>query len=159
TKRIDDVITNGSFPAGDDPNTDWGITESSSGSNRTTQFAYDAQGRQDTTTPPDAGTSWTTKNYYTQLKDGRQGMIFCPKVTTSSVTYYGPARYTVNNKAGKNEISGVDAISSSGLTDASNPLTSWIDETTADPIAALGKGTLGSLKRNKYTSSGHQLTE
>lgn len=45
TKRIEDVKTNGTFPTGDDPNTDWGITESGDGFGRVTEYAYDDQGR------------------------------------------------------------------------------------------------------------------
>lgn len=159
TKRVDDVITNGSFPSGDDPNTDWGITESGSGSNRTTQYAYDAQGRMDTTTPPDASTVWKTKAYYSRLKDGRLVTLSFPRMTTSSVTYFGPVSYRVANHAGKTEMSGTVALAAAGLTDASHPLTDWIKEGDADPVTALDKGTLVSMSTSLYTASGHQLTE
>ena len=152
--RVEDVKTNGSFAGGDDPNTDWGITETGSGSDRTTQFGYDAQGRPDTVTGPDGRVS---KSYYSRLKDGRRVVIGWPRRTTGgSTTYFGPASYGVSNHAGKSEFQGTIAIGPSGLTDA---LSGWIDETDGDPVTALDKGTLARMATSLYTSSGHQLTE
>ncbi len=154
TKRIDDVKTNGTFPSGDDPNTDWGITESGNGSDRTTQHAYDAQGRHDTTTLPDGR---VTKSYYSRLKDQQVASIGFPRRTTGgSTTHYGPASYTVTNQAGKPTFQGLIAITSSGLTDA---LSTYIDETDGDPITALDKGTLARMSTSVYNKPGTRADE
>jgi RHS repeat-associated protein len=155
TKQVRDVVTSDSFPSGDDPNTDWGVTESGNGSDRTTLYSYDAQGRRSTTTLPNGR---VTENYYSRLKDQRMVSIAWPRSVTSmgTTTRYGPASYSVANQSGKSECSGVIAITSSGLTDA---LTTWIDETTADPITAVTKGTLASMRTAVYSDTGHQLQE
>ncbi len=154
TKQIADVITSGSFPSGDDPNTDWGITETGSGSDRTTLYSYDAQGRPDEMTEPD---SRVHKSYYSVLVDGRSATINWPRKTTASGgTYYGPASYGVTNHAGKPEFTGLIAISSSGSTAS---LTSWIDETDTDPILALTTGSLARMSTSLYDSAGSRVSE
>ncbi|MEX2217664.1 MAG: hypothetical protein WD749_02800 [Phycisphaerales bacterium] len=154
TKHVRDAVTTGAF-TGDDPNGRWGITENGNGSDRTTLYSYDAQARPSTTTLPSGR---VTENYYTAFDDDRRVVTLSwPRMTTGgSTTRYGPASYSVANHAGKSEMSGVVAISSSGLTDA---LTTWIDETDNDPITGLDKGTLTSMRTAVYTNTGHQATE
>ncbi len=154
TKRIDDVKTNGTFPSGDDPNTDWGITESGNGSDRITQHAYDAQGRLDITTLPDGR---VTKTYYSRLKSQEAVTIGFPRRTTGgSTTHFGPASYSVTNQAGRATFQGLIAITSAGLTDA---LSLWIDETDGDPITALDKGTLARMSTSVYNKPGTRADE
>ncbi|MGD9689502.1 MAG: hypothetical protein AB7K52_07155 [Phycisphaerales bacterium] len=154
-KRIDDCQTNhgSDFAGGDDPNGDFGITESASGLRVITTYTYDNQGRLDTTTHADG---LVTKMYYSKLKDGRMVTIACPRVVAGSPTYYGPMSYTVTNLAGMTEFSGTVAISNSGITTV---LTSWIDETDGDPITALDIGTLSSMSTNICSSDGHRVDE
>lgn len=154
TKQIADVDTSGSFASGDDPNTDWGITESGDGWNRVSQYSYDAQGRPDTMTEPDGRVH---KSYYSKIGDGRNVSINWPRL--DSATLYGPASYSISNHSGGNEVSGLIAITASGLTLASHPLTDWITESDADPITALDKGTLSRLSVNIRSQSGAQVNE
>ncbi len=156
TKRIDDAQTNHAtdFASGDDPNTDFGITESGTGARVITTYAYDQQGRMDTVTGADGLIS---KMYYSRLKDGRMVTISCPRMTTSgTTTYYGPMSYTVTNLAGKAEFSGTIAITLSGITTAT---TGWIDETDGDPITALDIGTLARMSTSIHSSDGTRLNE
>jgi RHS repeat-associated protein len=146
-----------SYAAADDPSS-WSLTLADTtakdvkGLNNST---YDAQGRR---TQADVltvgGSARTTQTYYSVLKDGRMVTIAWPKL--ASGYRYGPASYTVTNHAGKVEFAGTIAIGSSGLNDA---LSAWIDETVADPITALQKGTLARMSTNLYSKDGHQLTE
>ncbi|MFO0836553.1 MAG: RHS repeat-associated core domain-containing protein [Phycisphaerales bacterium] len=154
-KSIRDCQTNhGSDFGGEDPNTDWGISESSDGDRLITTYTYDNQGRIDTTTLPDGR---VTKSYYSKLADGRMVTINFPRMTTGgSTTYFGPASYTVTNHAGKPEMTGSIAIGSSGLTDA---LSTWIDEGDSDPITALDKGTLARMSVTVYSGSGARTDE
>jgi RHS repeat-associated protein len=156
TKQIVDCQTNhgSDFASGDDPNTNFGVTESGNGLHLVTTYTYDAQGRPDTTTLPDGR---ITKMYYSKLADGRLVTISIPRMATGgSTTYYGPVSYSISNFAGKSEAGGTVAISSSGITTA---LSSWIDETDADPITALDVGTLASLSTSLYDESGSRTTE
>jgi len=154
TKRIDDAQTNHASDFDLDPSGDFGITESGTGDRVVTTYAYDAQGRPDTTTHADG---LITKMYYGKIKDGRMVTIACPRMTASgTTTYYGPMSYTVSNLAGQAEFTGTVAISLSGITTA---LTGWIDETDADPITALDIGTLARMSTSVYTSDGHRLEE
>jgi YD repeat-containing protein len=95
-----------------------------------TTVAYDAQGRQDSTTMPSAQVS---KHYYSKLADmrpvhlGYNDYVVTPK-------WYGPVRYTVSNHAGKPTMQATVALTSNESTTA---LTGHIDETDADPITAM----------------------
>jgi len=156
TKQIVDCQTNhgSDFASGDDPNTNFGVTESGNGLHLVTTYTYDAQGRPDTTTLPDGR---ITKMYYSKLADGRLVTVSIPRVSTGgTTTYYGPVSYSVSNFAGKSEAGGTVAISSSGITTV---LTSWIDEADADPITALDVGTLSSFSTAVYDASGSRTTE
>lgn len=157
TKSIQDAQTNhgSDFASGDDPNADFGITETGDGLRLVTTYTYDAQGRPDTTTAPDGLVS---KMWYTKLSDGRMVTLSIPRmVAGGSSTYYGPVAYSVTNHAGKAEFSGTIALSGGSSTTA---LTSWI-ASSADPIAALS-GSVGSVARMRtstYSSDGHRLNE
>jgi len=157
TKSIQDAQTNhgSDFASGDDPNTDFGITETGDGLRLVTTYTYDPQGRPDTTTAPDGLVS---KMWYTKLSDGRMVTLSIPRmVAGGSATYYGPVSYSVTNHAGEAEFSGTIAINGGSTTTA---LTSWITS-SADPIAALN-GSVGSVARMQtsiYSSDGHRLNE
>ena len=153
TKRIEDAITNGSFAGGDDPNTDWTITETGNGWDRTTDYTYDAQGRLDTTTLPD---DRVMKQYYSKLSDGKAVVISIPRVVAGSPTYHGPAGYIVLNHAGKADMNGLIAITSAGVTDA---LSTWIEESESDPITALDVGTLARMTTRIHTKTGTRVQE
>ncbi|MCC6971625.1 MAG: hypothetical protein IT434_15545, partial [Phycisphaerales bacterium] len=155
TKSIRDCQTNhGSDFGAEDPNTDWGITETGDGDRLITTYTYDSQGRIDTTTLPDGR---ITKSYYSKLADARLVTINFPRMTTGgSTTYFGPASYTVSNHGGKPEMAGTIAIGASGLTDA---LSTWIDEADSDPITALDKGTLARMSVTVHSSSGARTDE
>ena len=132
TKRIDDVKTNGTFPAGDDPNDDWSITETGNGSDRTTTMTYDDQGRRELVTQPDGR---VLKMYYSRLDDRRLVTLrYNDYETSPSIKYFGPVQYTVVNHAGKAEVQAVVALSGNESTLA---LTNHVDETTDDPILAI----------------------
>ncbi len=144
TKRIDDVKTNGTFPSGDDPNTDWGITETGNGSDRTTTFAFDSQGRRDIVTQPDGR---VLKTYYSKLADGRSATLgYNDYEDLATDKYHGPVRYTVTNHAGKAEVTATVELSGNESTLA---LTDHVDEAASDPILAVETTTnkLGDLAR------------
>lgn len=121
------------------------------GAHLITSYAYDAQGRLDTTTLPDGR---VTKMYYSKLADGRTVTISIPR--TSGGTYYGPVSYSVSNLSGGSEFSATVAITAAGISTA---LASWITETASDPITALGVGTIERLSTNIYNSSGTHVDE
>ena len=119
-----------------------------------TTHAYDAQGGVDTTTEPSGR---IRKSYYSKLADGRLVTLRFPKMTTGgSTTYYGPVSYTVANLAGQAEVSGVIALSGGISTSA---LTSFITETSSDPIGAVGVGTVERLTVRVYNESGGTMDE
>jgi len=156
SKRIVDVQTSsGDISAADDPNTIWGITETGTGLHIATNYAYDAQGRLDSTTLPSGR---ITKMYYTKLKDGRMVTISIPRVAGGK--YHGPASYTVTNHAGGTEFSGTIAIATAGVSTA---LASWVStSSSADPLVALDQATIGpvsSLATSVYIDAGTKLSE
>jgi RHS repeat-associated protein len=156
TKMIRDCQTNHAtdFASGDDPNTDFGITETGDGERWITTYTYDAQGRTDTVTGPDGEVS---KVYYTNLADRRLVTIRFPKfIDGTPDTYYGPASYTVTNHAGKVELTGTIAYSGGSTTTA---IASHVDETDDDPIMALDTGTLGRISVSVYDETGSRQTE
>lgn len=147
-KRIDDAQTNhgSDYAGGDDPNGTFGVSETGSGIRNITTYAYDDQGRMDTSTHPDGH---ITKMYYSKLADGRMVTISCPLFDTPD--YYGPMTYVVTNQAGRAEVQATVGISSAGITTA---LTGWIDESDADPITALDIGSLVRLTVNIMNNAG-----
>ncbi|MCW5775672.1 MAG: hypothetical protein KIS87_04400 [Phycisphaeraceae bacterium] len=116
-----------------------------------TRYTYDAQGRLDETTLPDGR---VTKRYFTRLADGRLVTISIPKYVSGTGTFHGPASYTVTNLAGRSEFSGTIA-----LTTTTTALTGWIDETKADPVEALGVGSLSGVATSVYDTTGTRLDE
>ncbi len=114
-----------------------------------TSYSYDAQGRSNETTAPDGDVS---KRYYTKLADGRMVTVSIPLVTNpGSVTYHGPASYTVTNLAGKAEFSGTIALSTT-----TTALSSWIDETKDDPIEAVPRAARWRMSRTSVYNDGLQ---
>ncbi len=156
TKRIDDAQTNhgSDFASGDDPNTDFGITENSDGWRRITTYAFDDQGRADTVTQPDGR---VLKRYYTKIVDGRYVILAYNDYETSpSTKYYGPVQYTITNLAGKTELQATVALSSN---ESSAALTAHFDELDSDPVAAMDLGTVARLNINVYDETGTVLEE
>jgi RHS repeat-associated protein len=157
TKSIRDAQTNNGsdFASGDDPSTDFGITETGDGLRLVTTYTYDAQGRHDTTTEPDGHIS---KSYFAKLTDGRLVQLSIPRVEVGgSTTYYGPVSYRVFNHAGQTDFAGQIKLSGGASTIA---LGSWIGS-TADPLTALS-GSVGSVSRmstSVYSNDGHKLLE
>jgi RHS repeat-associated protein len=119
-----------------------------------TTYAFDAQGRADTTTEPSGRVS---KVYYSILKDRRLVTLSAPKYTSGGTpTFYGPAGYSVRNHAGKIEVQGVIAYSGGSATIAQASL---FDETDDDPITAVDTGTVAQMRTYHYDEAGTQLKE
>ncbi len=110
-----------------------------------TQYAYDAQGRLDTTTLP---SNRVTASWYTKLADGRMVVLSVPRRTGTSYTYYGPVGYTVKNQAGRTELQGVLALA--GSNNDAGSIASWISTSSSDPIGAVD-GTYAAVRRLSET--------
>ena len=137
TKRIDDVKTNGTFPSGDDPNTDFAVAETGDGVDRITTFAYDAQGRSDIVTQPDGR---VLKTYYSELADGRLATLrYSDYEDLATDKFYGPVSYSVTNHAGKTSCAGTIALRSDENSGeyTTRAITTHLVETRADPITAI----------------------
>jgi len=157
TKRIEDVKTNGTFPAGDDPNTDWGITENGDGFDRVTLYAYDNQGRSSQTTLPSGR---VTMRWYAKLSDERMVTFGVPRVAS----YHGPASYTVTNHAGSTEECFVVAIVETGTSAPSGWMVTVSESLVApptDPIlsfsAVANERELARLTASSYGKTGRRL--
>jgi len=150
-KRIDDAQTDHAtdFASGDDPATDFGISETDDGVRRITTMAYDAQGRLTTTTEPDGNVSL---RYYSRLADQRPVTISYPKYEDLATdVYYSPASYQVSNHEGQSEFSATIEMSGGSATTA---LTSHITETASDAITALGIGSIARLSTSQFNATG-----
>jgi RHS repeat-associated protein len=154
-KRIADAQTNSGtdFASGDDPNTDFGITESASGLRLVSESTFDSVGRPATATLPSGR---VMRMYSSRLADGRMVTLSIPRETSGPTTYYGPVAYTVSNHAGRPEASGTIAIGASGSTTA---LSGWIDESDSDQITAVDVGTLKRLSTTIYSKQGTRAEE
>ncbi|MBL9030839.1 MAG: RHS repeat-associated core domain-containing protein [Phycisphaerae bacterium] len=160
TKRIEDVKTNGTFPTGDDPNTDWGITESGDGFGRVTEYAYDDQGRMATSTLPGGR---VTMRWYAKLGDERMVTFGVPLVGS----WRGPSSYTVTNHAGNTEECMILALAEP--TGAKSHPSAWLttvaeENLYADPpsdsILALSvddAGPIARLTASAYGTTGRRL--
>jgi len=110
----------------------WSLTGDSDALHLVTDYIFDPQGRPDTVILPDGV---EIKFYYTRLADHRIVTLVIPNVTgTGTLTYHGPAEYTVKNFADSVEASALLDITGGSTTHA---LTSWIDEAVQSPIAAV----------------------
>ncbi|MEW6747137.1 MAG: hypothetical protein AB1486_30750 [Planctomycetota bacterium] len=155
TKLIEDADTTKTGSGEDFENVSIPTGFSSSGTplHHKTTYAYDAQGRQTQVTADDR----TQLTYFTKLGDQRPVMLLFNDYETSPTTkYYGPVRYTVTNHAGRVEVEGVIALTNNESTAA---LTSFIDETDADPITAVDAGTVAQIQTSHYDEPGTQLEE
>ncbi len=160
TKRIEDAKTNGTFPTGDDPNTDWGITESGDGFGRVTEYAYDDQGRMATSTLPGGR---VTMRWYAKLGDERMVTFGVPLVGS----WRGPSSYTVTNHAGNTEECMILALAEP--TGAKSHPSAWLTtvaeenlyaDPPADPILALSvddAGPIARLTASAYGTTGRRL--
>ena len=128
-------------------------TTSSSPLDVSTTYAYDEQGRLDTTTLPDGR---VLKRYYSQLDDGRPVTLEYSDYASGSGTFYGPVSYTVTNLAGMVEAQATVAISGGSTT---NGIANHVDEADDDPITAMDLGSLASLTTSVYDKSGSKLEE
>jgi RHS repeat-associated protein len=154
-KRIDDARTNhgSDFATGDDPNTDFGITETGDGVRRITTYAYDDQGRSDTVTQADGR---VLKRYYSKFADSRQVTLGYNDYDSSPLKFYGPVQYTVANHAGRTEVQATVALTNNESTTA---LTGHVDETDSDPITAMDLGTVARMTVSVYDETGGVLQE
>ncbi|MBI5285616.1 MAG: hypothetical protein HY874_11030, partial [Chloroflexi bacterium] len=109
--------------------------------------SFDPQGRV-SQTQSSYGTSapYTVAPIYrTRLGDQREVTLRYTDYSASTGTWYGPVDYQVSNQAGKVEVEGLIAVSTSGSTAAQS---THIDEGDTDPITAVDTGSgLGSLAR------------
>ncbi len=155
TKRIDDARTNHAtdFASGDDPNTDFGITETGDGVRRITTYAYDKQGRMDTMTQSDGR---IFKSYYSQLGDERHVTLRYNDYVASPLKFYGPVQYAVVNHAGRTEVEATVSLASNESTTA---LTGHVDETDSDPITAMDLGTVAQMTVSVHDETGGVLEE
>ena len=154
-KRIDDAQTNHTtdWPTEDDPSGTWSIVESGTGLRVITEFAYDDQGRLETTTlnAQTANDKRVLKKYYSTLKDRRQVILrYNDYEDLATDKYHGPVSYSVVNHAGKPEVQAVIALTSNESTLA---LTDHVDEDEDDPIEAIETVTneLGQIAQMKVT--------
>ncbi len=130
-----------------------GLSSSGSPVHRKTTYAYEAQGRKNTETQPDAR---VFKSYYSKLADGRLVMLAYNDFESGTPKFHGPVGYTVFNHAGKAEVQATVALTSNESTTA---LTGHVDETDADPITAMDLGSVVRLTRNLYNETGTTLEE
>ena len=155
TKSIDDADTtltaggqdfNGiSIPSG--------FSSSGSPIHWKTTNTFDAQGRLDATTLPNA---MVKKHYYSKLGDSRLVHLAYNNYAAGGPTFYGPVSYTVTNLAGKAVVSATVGLTSNT---SSTALTGHIDETDSDPITAMDLGTVKQMTTSIYSSPGTQLNE
>lgn len=83
--------------------------------------------------------------YRTRLGDQREVTLRYADYASGTGTWYGPVDYQVSNQAGKGEVDGLIAVSTSGSTASQS---AHIDETDTDPITAVDTGSsFGSLAR------------
>jgi RHS repeat-associated protein len=128
-----------------------GFTSSGTALDRTTAYAYDAQGRLDTKTLPGGRVE---KHYYTKLLDRRLVSNTYPNY--SGGYFFGPVRTIVANQAGRAIDQGEQAIALVGLNGA---LTTHVDEGQSESIAAMDLGTLTHIASDVLDPSGTRLSE
>jgi len=162
-KSIADAQTNhgSDFLSGDDPNGDFGITESGAGLRQITTYAYDQEGRLDSVTLfANASTSAemrVQKHAYTRLLDQRMVTLGYPDYEAGGTpVYHGPASYRVSNLANRSVFSGLIAFSGNQTT---TPPGGQIDHTESDPITAVLVGTLARMQTSMFNAAGRQLDE
>ena len=160
TKRIDDAQTDhgSDFASGDDPNGDFGITETSDGWRRITTYASDDQGRLDTVTHPGGRVS---KSYYSKLSDGRLvSLRYADYKDLATDKFYGPISYVVANHAGRTEVAGTIKLDDNSGEYTTDAITTHIDETDSDPVTAMDNiGELGRMSVAVYDEAGLTLEE
>ncbi|HED64687.1 MAG TPA: hypothetical protein ENJ09_03925, partial [Planctomycetes bacterium] len=151
-KRIEDVDT--SQTSDFDVSVPAGLSSAPGALHRITTMAYDAQGRVSTTTEPDGH---VLANYYSRLADEREVTLgYADFETSPSTKYFGPVRYVVRNHAGKADATATVALTGNESTLAQS---SHIDETDADPITAVGLGSVVRLSTSRYNETGGYLLE
>jgi YD repeat-containing protein len=163
-KVIRDCQTNHAtdFASGDDPDTDFGISETGDGLRDVDEYEYDKQGRLIESIPTESSApSGTVKTkpftYYTRLGDRRLVTLhYVHRDTSGPTTYYGPVSYSVTNHAGKTEFSGTIALSGNSTT---TDVAGHIDTTDADPITAVDTGTVERMSVNVYDEAGTTVEE
>jgi len=153
---ISDANTGASYTGDFDVST--GLpTSNVSAEHRATWYTYDDQGRvteiERTVGGPSSRTTLAiSRTHYTKLADGRLVTISSPFVVAGSPDIiHGPASYTVTNQAGGVEFSG-QLVFSGGSTTAA--LSTWIDSTDSDPIAAVSVGALTAVSTTQYNETG-----
>jgi hypothetical protein len=135
--RVQDAQTNRAsyYPSGDDPNTDFGITETGDGKHREATMAYDSQGRRDTVSQADG---LVQKSYYSKLADGRLATLrYADYEDLATDKFYGPVSASVTNHAGGAEASGTVKLDDNSGVYTTDALMLHIDETDSDPLLAV----------------------
>ncbi|HYD02208.1 MAG TPA: RHS repeat-associated core domain-containing protein [Phycisphaerales bacterium] len=169
TVRDADPATSGDFDTNYGPG-DYGLsTSTNSGLAYPSAATYDSVGRTVTSVArPDGSTpvKRTAETYYSKLADGRLATLSFPRQASpgGTLTFYGPASYSVSNHAGRSEFACTLGTSSTTATKAN-----WLDETYADPIDALenASANLGASSRANifgisttiYNTSGSKVSE
>jgi RHS repeat-associated protein len=155
TKMIEDADTDTgtSYPSGEHPNTDFGITSSTAGYHRVTEYSYDAQGRQDEVGMPDGR---TPLRWYAKLGDDRMVTFSIPRQDS----WYGPAGYSVANHSGKTEDCFVIAVTDNEIA-PEDWLTIAASSISPDPVEAfsISVGSLTRARSSRYGPSGTRLSE
>jgi RHS repeat-associated protein len=150
--RVQDAITSGSFDV--DP-ASLGITESGSGADRTTGYAFDPQGRPTETTLPDAR---VTARFYDKLMDERPVVFSTPDL---GADWGGPTQMVVSNQAGKAEASmTIFYDSGSAPTNADEFLVVALgggSNYPGDPIWELGAWDVTHMRTQGYDDPGSRL--
>lgn len=116
-----------------------------------TTTTYTSQGFVSQVAPPGN----TNVTYLTRLADHRLVKIEYADYAAGP-NFYGPARFTLSNQAGKSEAEGTIAYTNNVTTSAQD---NHIDETDSDPLLAVAVGSVAKLGTNVHSSTGSELTE
>ncbi len=96
------------------------------------------------------------KEYRSRLADQRVVVIRYPAYKPTGTAFYGPARFSVLNHAGRPEAEGEIAYSGGATTTGQD---SHVDETKSDPLQAFSTGTVSRLTTFIYSDDGTRLEE
>lgn len=128
-----------------------GFTKTGDPLHKKTETSYTSQGFVSQVTPP--GNKDVT--YRTRLADHRLVVIQYADYL-SGPNFYGPARFSVINQAGKVEAGGLIAYTGNVTTSAQDD---HIDETDYDPLLAVAVGSVAQMRTSVYSSTGSEVTE
>ncbi|MFN0007039.1 MAG: RHS repeat-associated core domain-containing protein [Planctomycetota bacterium] len=118
---------------------------------RKTTTTYTSQGFVSQVVTPES----TAVTYLSRLADHRLVTIQYADYAAGPY-FYGPARFSVSNQAGKSEMDGLIAYSSNVTTSAQD---NHIDETDSDPLLAVAVGSVAKARTSVYSNTGNELSE